>query len=894
MMGCEEWNDEEMPSAGAAAREVTAKAPRSRKSHYNTTSFTPINQRHTDIVNPLDTRQNIDTGTLSDLPAETSFEPILPLPKKRSRKKAVLSAPGRSLALGHVWEYEDEGDTALQNPGVDFNNLATKRQKMAPATRSNSPIKVFEDLGQPKHGAEELDPVDEGDLDSDIMVPPLTTVPIALEEVERRTVSAGLKSNTRQRKLFQRTKVTKISSASQKVRPNATPIQTLSHQRWRTTEDAVKSSSTVLAQTTLQRLATFRYHAPSVEPAILPLSIHPHHDKVTDMEWNQPQDKTGIDNLLMARYSPDGYRSLSRDVLFEHATGQDTSLASSRRAVKQDVDPGSLSILCATSSTDTVGNHDTNRFVDKCMPITAIDSSSTQVETWESTPLTLDHCQYTLSETTITDTVNENKSRTRQADNSTRPVTLVESNPHMQSHSLQESSTDMYHTLQAANFTSKNNWFCNQNPSFESGITANNLPPQDLLTIITDPPRTREHITSDMSVVDEAVKDYWASDDFDEGIEDDELLALVSDPVVPENPSAASHVQSNPRCREAVLVHKAGCDTSIATRHLVSSPTLIEDDEFSDSELDSAFLKVPPFLEDIHERFVPPSSLHFSDDDDSRTREYYDPHLKFSPPNTAGTSPAKCLVGSSVASPEKRLQEQIPNSESENWNFMRLTRIEHATNTFETPKTIRKSAENIILSRSGSTKTLERIHTNKPPSLVLARVRRTSNRSHEYEPLSPFARPRFPGIIRDRSPILGLSGHTILRTCFRIGEMIREGGRCEGLRQDALIELFARVTYSARESGTSRQHFQFADLFHDRPPFPKGVLENYKSSSLAESESKVLVDSDEELLVRCLGRLIKDRKNSCWLLKVVNIRMTDWEEVRWTKRVVSADKTDLE
>lgn len=161
--------------------------------------------------------------------------------------------------------------------------------------------------------------------------------------------------------------------------------------------------------------------------------------------------------------------------------------------------------------------------------------------------------------------------------------------------------------------------------------------------------------------------------------------------------------------------------------------------------------------------------------------------------------------------------------------------------------------------------------------------------SHEYLPLEPFARPKFPPLVQDRCPVNGLSSQTILRVCFRIGEMLKEGGRCSALGQDAIVELFARVSFSSREPGTSKQHFQFVDLFHDRPPFAKGILANFKTTGLGESESKVFIESSETLMARCLGRLKKDVKNGAWLLHIINVRVTDWEEIRWTKRIVCGE-----
>jgi len=50
-----------------------------------------------------------------------------------------------------------------------------------------------------------------------------------------------------------------------------------------------------------------------------------------------------------------------------------------------------------------------------------------------------------------------------------------------------------------------------------------------------------------------------------------------------------------------------------------------------------------------------------------------------------------------------------------------------------------------------------------------------------------------------------------------------------------------------------------------------------------------LLGADEGTLARCLGRLKRDSKSETgWMLHIANIRMTDWEEIRWTRRIVSA------
>jgi hypothetical protein len=91
-----------------------------------------------------------------------------------------------------------------------------------------------------------------------------------------------------------------------------------------------------------------------------------------------------------------------------------------------------------------------------------------------------------------------------------------------------------------------------------------------------------------------------------------------------------------------------------------------------------------------------------------------------------------------------------------------------------------------------------------------------------------------------------------------------------------------------------KQHFQFKDLFHDRPPFQTGILENYKVCALQDTESRELLNEvggdrdDRGRMVRCLGRLKREVVGTRWVFHVMSIRTTDWEEVGWTKRVAGA------
>jgi hypothetical protein len=149
----------------------------------------------------------------------------------------------------------------------------------------------------------------------------------------------------------------------------------------------------------------------------------------------------------------------------------------------------------------------------------------------------------------------------------------------------------------------------------------------------------------------------------------------------------------------------------------------------------------------------------------------------------------------------------------------------------------------------------------------------------------PFARPAFPERVQDRSPIVGLSSKTFLRTCFRVGEALRAGSHAVRWSQDAIVELYARVVFSSRNGW--KQHFQFADLFHDRPPFLSGTYEIFHGVDLWERDGgRFLTEEGKGKMCRCVGRM--KRAGANWKLVVLNIWEATWDDVAWAKGIVCA------
>ncbi|KAI9769076.1 MAG: hypothetical protein M1840_004427 [Geoglossum simile] len=184
-----------------------------------------------------------------------------------------------------------------------------------------------------------------------------------------------------------------------------------------------------------------------------------------------------------------------------------------------------------------------------------------------------------------------------------------------------------------------------------------------------------------------------------------------------------------------------------------------------------------------------------------------------------------------------------------------------------------------------------RMRTPKPPAAIgpLATVKsKLAPHLLEYDATGnpkPFVRPLFPKQVQDRSPIVGLSSKAFLRTCFRVGEALRAGSYAGHWGQDAIIELYARVVFSSRDEW--KQHFQFADLFHDRPPLLTGTYEIFHGVDLWERDSgRFLTEDGKDKMCRCIGRM--KRVGGNWKLVVLNIWEATWDDVSWVKGIVCA------
>jgi hypothetical protein len=418
------------------------------------------------------------------------------------------------------------------------------------------------------------------------------------------------------------------------------------------------------------------------------------------------------------------------------------------------------------------------------------------------------------------------------------------------------------------------------------------------------------------------------ADEFDVDIDDADMLylefAIDANESGTETPPWGSGILPRPtRFSPFMTAPEAGCQATTgasesmaikssntveyATQGL-SASILESDDEYPlDEGEEEEMLEATEQRTYVEESYQASANLHYGGQKYPVSGEVYDQSLYFSPVKSRVLTPVEnWLVRLSTDHNSDDLgfssvlgARSDPRAEDEECSHIRSDNGK----VKETPQSVldsqpsRLSPSRLKLTTVRPSSTLENnpasardgtdIHDHVNPILA-SDYSYILDDSHEYLPLPPFARPDFPALTRDGSPIVGVSARTFLRVCFRIGEMFNEGGRCDAMSQNAVIELFARVTSSSREPGTTKQHFQFADLWHDRPPFPSGVMANYKPSVLSETESRIFLGASGGVMARCLGTLKREKSPNRWLLHITSIRPTDWEEIRWTKRIVSA------
>ncbi|KAK0617170.1 hypothetical protein B0T14DRAFT_568702 [Immersiella caudata] len=285
----------------------------------------------------------------------------------------------------------------------------------------------------------------------------------------------------------------------------------------------------------------------------------------------------------------------------------------------------------------------------------------------------------------------------------------------------------------------------------------------------------------------------------------------------------------------------------------VQPPALEDEDSYSIEASDEEELAKLVDSVSANPTHVPPSSVIRSMDSGTSQDPVFDPNLP-------GSSPTRIHNNTTPVNPE--LEEEDLLDSDVDWDEITelLPSRPHDPSLSVSPKEV---------------VTRQLIKSDEVHTLQLTPQRK------------PFVRPPFPEPIRDKSPVTGLSRSSIVRTCFRIGQILNETKKCFDNHQDVVFELYARVTYSSREKFARVQHFQFLDLFKEHFPYPTGTLNGWKTGSLVDEQSLVFLgsgDGHKAKLCRCICKPVKEKKRDLgWSFLVLAIRQVDWEEIDMMK-----------
>ncbi|KAI0142862.1 hypothetical protein GGR57DRAFT_485080 [Xylariaceae sp. FL1272] len=283
----------------------------------------------------------------------------------------------------------------------------------------------------------------------------------------------------------------------------------------------------------------------------------------------------------------------------------------------------------------------------------------------------------------------------------------------------------------------------------------------------------------------------------------------------------------------------------------------------------------------VYETHAPPSSVQQDWDHESRSDVQYDPNLQYSSPLPSSKTSNECQATDIVATGQcSAADDESLLDEEVDWNAV-----------YDVADSIQKRSSSSINSHSIKRASMAVPTATDRPNPMDGDSTTTTDTSR---PLSAFVRSPFPDKVRDRPFVPGISSTTLLRTCFRIGAMISQTAWSHNHGQDVVFELYARVTYSSRETAPFKQHFQLVDLFKDQQPYPAATLANWKAEAQLGHDSAVFLDTHKgPRLCRCMCKPSRDKKAAIgWTYTVLRINETTWEKIEWAKRVVGDQSVD--
>ncbi|KAK6433805.1 hypothetical protein LTR95_010015 [Oleoguttula sp. CCFEE 5521] len=146
---------------------------------------------------------------------------------------------------------------------------------------------------------------------------------------------------------------------------------------------------------------------------------------------------------------------------------------------------------------------------------------------------------------------------------------------------------------------------------------------------------------------------------------------------------------------------------------------------------------------------------------------------------------------------------------------------------------------------------------------------------------TPVARIPFPPPILDRAPLFGVTNAVTLRICFRVGEAVNAGCQAVRMNKNVVLELYARVTSSHRETKPLASRFS---------RFMTCTFDLWDQSTLWELDSRPFLNAGPGgLLARMIARMKRDGMK--WRLEILNIWQADWDDVDYVAGICAKSES---
>lgn len=609
-----------------------------------TSTFTPINHGHIDssdqtspltrTIEPLRTMRNTD---IYDFPDDVASLPI-------SSDKKRLNPGAKNNRAATAPSIESSNNAKPENTdSIQLEVSSPKRRKVPvkgsqPAFRAPSRVQT----SSISKGLQGLPNCANGDLSVSQLTPPSET----LKKPKKRGSSAMVRKRKTSSELIQSSTIAKPSLTYFHSKPPKDIPQSITRlQGFITTEEQLKLKSNGIANTTLQKLASFMY-------------VPRDDNKLDNRSISKQQVK--LQKALDEHYGgqiPEEPDHLSSD---DRHTSNESFFEEALWVPKQSTNNNELEITCPNPSLTNL-----------IPPEPGLFASEQTSDHLECSPKPSE-CAPTSSEAMISDNALDHFSRTAVEVQGPQEELLVDMNAVTEIINVNtQSPSEISHVQPVYGQSSTLDIEQDQAQAIYDSILL--FPTPRIGGCNTSIPSERPDIENNGSATMNPSRDEFDSDDFGD-LDDEDLLALAPciDSVTHENPvrshsvkntAIESSLHSSPEdsfsCAQTI---QAGISPTRPQQNFgaaMSSFVIDEDDDFpvdADLEEEMIRLAVASRNEGVVESFVPPLSLRLPSDGYDTDKEVYDNTLQFSSPTSQVSDPSGLRVQSTdVSSPLRSL-----------------------------------------------------------------------------------------------------------------------------------------------------------------------------------------------------------------------------------------------